>query len=62
MKIRYPILEKHRLLLPVYYLRRFIDLITGKKNDKAIFELKTTINIDEEKNSEMTDLINTLGL
>ncbi len=62
MKIRYPILEKHRLLMPVYYLRRFIDLIAGKKNDKAIFELKTTMNIDEEKNSEMTDLIKKLGL
>lgn len=62
MKIRYPVLEKRRILLPFYYIKRFIELLTGKKNEKALFELKTTMNIDGDKNNEMTDLINTLGL
>lgn len=62
MKIRYPHLSKLPFLLPAYYIKRFIELLMGNKNEKAFYELKTTMHIDEDKNTEMTDLISSLGL
>ena len=61
LKIRYPSLDGKHYLICFYWVKRFFDNLLNKK-ENAVYELKTTINIDEEKNSEMIDLMKTLNL
>lgn len=62
LKIRYPVLKKMPFLAPFYWIIRLFGSVFGKKNNKTAYEIKTAMNIDEERNNEILDLINTLEL
>jgi len=62
LKIRYPVLKKLPFLIPVFWIIRIFASSKGKKKDDALYELKATIDRDEVKNTEMTDLMNKLDL
>ena len=62
IKIRYPILERHAYLTPVYQLRRLFGLLFGRGIGAAADELSVILNSDDRTGSEAISLINDLGL
>lgn len=62
MKLLYPVLQKHRWLLPVMYLRRCGRLITGHKNgmSRAVRELRYQNSAEEQRDLDL--LLEWVGL
>lgn len=62
MKIRYPILKKHKWLLPFYEVKRWISLLTSRKSKKAMSEFEANMNVDMEKREATEFLLKKVGL
>lgn len=59
----YPILQKYKVLLPVYYVKRIIRISTGIRKDYAINEVRNNGSINSEEIKEMHEFIdNIVGL
>lgn len=60
--IRYPSLEKHKWLMPIYQIRRWGRLLLKGKAKASIQELKTGANVSEEQQLRAERLLRDLGL
>ncbi len=56
MKKKYPILEKHKYLLPIYTVRRWIGVLQNKKYKKYMSELEVSQSVSSEKVSKLSEL------
>ncbi len=63
MKSMYTKLEKYPILLPFYWIKRALKLIFQKgKAKSAIYEVKATKNVSQDKVAETTKMLEELGL
>lgn len=62
LKFQYPILQKHKILVPFYQVKRWFNLLNKDKRKQAMRELQATVHQDEEKSTHIEGLLNDLGL
>lgn len=62
LKTKYPILEKYRVLTPVYQVRRWLSLIFKGRWKNSVRELKTTKSISKDHAQQIACLMEELGL
>jgi hypothetical protein len=62
MKTQYPILMKHRWLLPLMQVRRWFKLLKPDVANRAKQELAVNNGIDQSKAHEMKCFLNDIGL
>ena len=62
IKLYYPILQKHKWLLPAMYIRRGFDFIVRKGIKRGVRELRINNNINDEKSSYMQRFMRKVGL
>ena len=62
IKLYYPILQKHKWLLPAMYIRRGFDFIVRKGIKRGVRELRINNNINDEKSSDMQRFMRKVGL
>ena len=60
--IRYPILVKHKWLLPFYEVKRWFSMLIQFKSNKAINELQVNAETGVEKCKAMESLLKQIGL
>ncbi len=56
MKKRYPILEKHKYLLPIYTVRRWIEFFSKERYNRSMREFEISKNVSDEKVSRLSEL------
>ena len=61
LKLQYPVLERHKWLLPICHIRRWGRLLFCGRFKKSVKELKITKNVDTEKGRTFNDLFKELG-
>ena len=61
LKTRYPELN-NRALIPVYQVRRWIDMARGRRTKVAIHQLKISSETDKKKSTQVRNLLTDLGL
>lgn len=62
MEKLYPRLSKCALLLPYYYVKRWISLLFGGKLKSSIKEIERNINLDTDSVDELTRLFNKMEI
>ena len=62
LKFQYPILQKHKILVPFYQVKRWFNLLKKDKRSQAVKELQSTVHQDEAKSAHIERLLNDLGL
>ena len=62
MKARYPVLQKHKWLLPVYQIVRWVQMLRKGGIKRSLRELKANAEVSSEEISSKADLLKTLGL
>jgi len=62
LKYFYPKLQKKKWLLPYYEVKRWFRLIFGGKLNSSVSELKTGLNMSEEKSARVVGLMKKLEL
>lgn len=62
MKVRYPVLQKHKWLLPVYQIVRWVQMLRKGGMKRSLEELRANAGIPPEQISSTADLLKTLGL
>ena len=62
LKMQYPNLEKRKLLLPFYQVKRWCRLLLGKDAKNVARELKANIRLQSDKKEYITKLLKDLGL
>ncbi|MBQ8187442.1 MAG: nucleotidyltransferase family protein [Clostridia bacterium] len=62
MKYQYPVLKKHRYLLPFCQVHRWTHLTSKDAAKRALHELNLTGNLTDEKQKNTVDLFAKLGL
>ncbi len=62
MKKRYPVLQKHKWLLPFYQVRRWLGVLSPAKLKGSVKELNMTRTISEEKRRKSEELLRQLEL
>ena len=62
LKYVYPILQKHKFLIPVYQVKRWFTLITPKRIGKVKNEVKTFLEMEKDTPNEVLDMLKELEL
>lgn len=62
LKYEYPILQKHRLLLPFCQIHRWFRLLSRRTAGRIANELAATQALTADETSAMADMLHTLGL
>ena len=62
MKGRYPVLEKHKWLLPFMHVRRWLGIIFGGGFKRSVDELRTNSEASSEEIDEMKLFLSKVGL
>lgn len=62
IKYHYPVLRKHKWLLPVMQVRRWIKLIFKGGIERSVNELKTNNDVSKDKAAQMQSFMEKLGL
>ncbi len=62
LKVKYPILNKHKWLYPVMTVRRWFSLLSPERRKRASVELKKNASLSEEKKQGTVNLLSELGL
>lgn len=62
IKFHYPVLKKHKWLLPVMQVRRWIKLIFKGGFKRGVNELKTNNDVSKDKAAQMQSFMEKLGL
>ena len=61
MRLQYPILQRHKWLLPLYHPRRWLRLTRSDRAKRSILEIQRTMTNDEKKR-KTADLLEQLDL
>ena len=62
LKHHYPVLKKHRWLMPVMLVRRWLTLLLQGKSRKLIKEINVVRTASDEKTDAAVDMLSRLGL
>lgn len=62
LKIKYPVIEKHKWLTPFCHVARWCSALFGKKRAKSVKELSVMRSITDKQREELAYLITELGL
>ena len=62
LKLYYPRLEKHPMLLPYYQIKRWCRLLFTKSRKRALLEIKKTSAVTSESGEKIVDMCSRLGL
>ena len=62
MKLAYPVLEKHKWLLPFMWIHRLFKKLTVKEKSKAGDEMRALSAISKKEDREMAAMLKMLGL
>ena len=62
LKRLYPVLEKHKILMPVCQVRRWFRLLRGGAARRSAAEVKTTAKLDQARAAEVNRLMSDLKL
>ena len=62
MKHYYPVLQKHKVLLPFYHIARWLRLIFGGGMQRSVRELQVNAEVSDQTGTEAKKLIDYLGL
>lgn len=62
MKARYPILKKHKWLLPFYQIVRWIEMLGKGGLKRTLIELKANAEVSPEDNGSTAEMLTQLGL
>ncbi len=62
MKLSYPVLEKHKWLLPFMWIHRLIKKLFVKEKSKAADEMRAMTSLSKKEDKEMAAMLKMLGL
>ena len=62
LKAEYPVLEKHKWLMPIYQVVRWLRVLRGKDVRRRVAELKTNAFVSESRTASAAALLEYLGL
>ncbi len=62
IKIRYPILQKHKWLTPFYQIRRLVEAVFSKKSKELKKDIEIYNGIDKQKSANIQKMFNDLGI
>ena len=62
LKYQYPILQKHKILTPIYQVRRWFNLLNKSTRERALYELDHSVNTDNESVERVSRLMQDLGI
>ena len=62
LKFQYPILQKHKILVPFYQVKRWFNLLNKDRRKQSVRELKMTINDNAERQEQIVRLLKDLQL
>ena len=62
MKLSYPVLEKHKWLLPFMWVHRLIKKLLVKNKSKAADEISAMNSLSKKEDREMAAMLKMLGL
>jgi hypothetical protein len=62
MRLNYPILEKHKILLPFLHVRRWFRIVFLSGMKKAKSQISHSTKISDAKADEITEMLTKLGL
>lgn len=62
MKVLYPVLEKHKWMLPFLQIRRWVSLLRRGKLKRGVRELKINQNVSKKKATDMEIFLTKIGL
>lgn len=56
----YPVVKKHKILLPVYYIKRIVRAVNGKRKSYVFNEIKNNSTTNKDEIEKMHDFINNI--
>ena len=62
LKLRYPILKKHRWMLPFCQIHRWFAALFGGRLGASVKEIRASQGVSKGQSGEVSDLIHALGL
>ena len=62
LKKIYPRLEKYPILLPFYEIKRWLRLVVRRDTSRALYELKVSGSVSEDKAARLANMLDSLGL
>ena len=62
LKLQYPNLEKRKILLPFYQIKRWCRLLFGKDSQNVSREIKANVNMPKDKKERIAKLLKDLDL
>ena len=62
LKYQYPILQKHKILTPIYQVRRWFNLLNKSTRERAVSELGHSVNMDNAQVDKVASLMRELGI
>ena len=62
LKLQYPNLQKHKILLPFYQVKRWCRLLLGKDSKNVSRELKANVYLQSDKKERIAKLLKNLEL
>ena len=62
LKYQYPILQKHKILTPIYQVRRWFNLLDKSTRERAVYELGHSVNMDNAQVDKVASLMRELGI
>jgi len=62
LKLQYPTLEKYKILLPFYQVKRWCRLLFGKDSKNVSRELKANVYLQSDKKERIAKLLKDLEL
>ena len=62
LKFQYPVLQKHKILVPFYQVKRWFRLLNKDRRKQSVRELKMTMDEGEEKTERIAKLLKDLDL
>lgn len=62
LKIQHPIVQKHKILVPFYQVKRWFHLLDKDRRQKSVRELKMTVSEEKETSERIAKLLDDLGI
>lgn len=62
LKLQYPIVQKHKILVPFYQVKRWFHLLDKDRRKKSVRELKMTVNEEKGTTERIAKLLENLGI